>query len=246
MRVVDGSVLGLIVPWLQAPVVEPSKEGKPPTVRRNPPGTPQGGVLSPLLANIYWHWFDHLFLRGDGPAQWAKAQLVRSADDLVVVARFISPQRGGWIEGKLEGWLGLKINRDKTRIIDLRQPGQSLDFLGYRFRLNRDQSGLPKRYWNRQPSPKAMAKERDAIRELINPHQSHTPLPELIGRVNRHRKGGAHYFGLGYPRKAFHQLNHFVRSRLGKHLHRRSQRGWRAREGVSRYAHLNHLGLVNR
>jgi RNA-directed DNA polymerase len=91
-----------------------------------------------------------------------------------------------------------------------------------------------------------MAKERDAIRELINPQQSHTPLPEWIERVNRHRKGWANYFRLGYPRKAFRQLNEFVRSRLGKHLHRRSQRGSRAREGVSLYAHLNHLGLVNR
>jgi RNA-directed DNA polymerase len=245
MRVVDGSVLGLIRQWLQAPVVEPSQEGKPPTVRRNTQGTPQGGVLSPLLANLYLHWFDHLFLRADGPAHWAKAQLVRYADDLVVLARYISPQLDGWIEDKLEGWLGLKINRDKTRTLDLRQRGQSLDFLGYRFQFDRDQYGLPKRYWNLQPSPKAMAKERDALRALINPHQSHTPLPELIERVNRHRKGWANYFSLGYPRKAFGQLNHFVRSRLGQHLHRRSQRGWRAGEGVSLYAHLNHLGLIN-
>jgi RNA-directed DNA polymerase len=60
--------------------------------------------------------------------------LVRYADDLVVVARFISPQLEGWIEGKLEGWLGLKLNRDKTRLVDLRQPDPSLDFLGARFR----------------------------------------------------------------------------------------------------------------
>lgn len=245
MRVVDGSVLGLIRQWLRAPVVERTQDGNGPTIRRNSQGTPQGGVLSPLLANIYLHWFDHLFQRADGPAHWAKAQLVRYADDFVVVARYISPPLGAWIEGKLEGWLGLKINRDKTRIIDLRQPGQSLDFLGYRFRLDQDQYGLPKRYWNLQPSPKAMAKERDAIRELINPHQSHTPLPELITRVNRHRQSWAKYFRLGYPRKAFRQLNHLARSRLGQHLRRRSQRGWRAREGVSLYAHLNHLGLVN-
>src|SRR5207248_4023060 len=74
MRVVDGSVLGLIRQWLKAPVVEPPKGTKPPTVQRNDRGTPQGGVLSPLLANIYLHWFDHLFERGDGRAQWAKAK----------------------------------------------------------------------------------------------------------------------------------------------------------------------------
>ena len=244
MRVVDGAVLGLIRQWLQAPVVEGAKEGKAPTVRRNDRGTPQGGVLSPLLANVYLHWFDHLFERKDGPAQWAKAKLVRYADDFVIVARYISTQLRDWIEGKLEGWLGLQINREKTRMVDLGQAGQSLDFLGYTFRLMKDQYGRPQRYWNLQPSCKAMAREREALRKLIGPHQSHTPMPELIERLNRHLKGWSNYFKLGFPRKAFRQLNHFVRYRLGGHLGRRSQRGWRAREGVSLYAHLDHLGLV--
>jgi RNA-directed DNA polymerase len=245
MRVVDGSVLGLIRQWLKAPVVEPSRDGKPPTVRRNDRGTPQGGVLSPLLANIYLHWFDHLFQRADGPARWAKAKLVRYADDFVVLARHISAQLRGWIEGKLEGWLGLQINREKTRVLDMRASGQSLDFLGYTFRKDRDRYGRPQRDWNlEQPSRKAMAREREALRQLINPHQSHTPLPELIGRLNRNLRGWSNYFKLGYPRQAFRHLNHFVRHRLGKHLQRRSQRGWRARQGVSLYAHLQHLGLV--
>jgi RNA-directed DNA polymerase len=244
MRVVDGSVLGLIRQWLKAPVVEPPQGGKPPSVHRNDRGTPQGGVLSPLLANIYLHWFDHLFERGDGPAQWAKAKLVRYADDFVVLARYISPQLLGWIEGKLEGWLGLQINREKTRVLDLRQTGQSLDFLGYTFRYDRDQYGRAQRYWNLQPSAKARSREREAVRQLINPKQCYTPLPELVERLNRHLRGWANYFGLGYPRQTFRDLNHFVRCRLGKHLRRRSQRGWRARQGVSLYTHLDHLGLV--
>jgi RNA-directed DNA polymerase len=244
MRVVDGSVLGLIRQWLKAPVVEPPQGGKPPSVHRNDRGTPQGGVLSPLLANIYLHWFDHLFERADGPAQWAKAKLVRYADDFVVLARYISPQLRGWIEGKLEGWLGLQINREKTRMVDLRQTGQSLDFLGYTFRHDRDQHGRAQRYWNLQPSAKARSREREAVRQLINPKQCYTPLPELVERLNRHLRGWANYFGLGYPRQTFRDLNHFVRCRLGKHLRRRSQRGWRARQGVSLYTHLDHLGLV--
>ena len=200
--------------------------------------------MSPLLANVYLHWFDHLFGRSDGPGQWAKAKLIRYADDFVVLARHISGSLQGWIESKLEGWLGLEINREKTRVLDLRQLGQSLDFLGYTFRYDRDQYGGLWRYWNLVPSRKAMDREREALRELINPHQSHTPLPELIGRLNRHLRGWAKYFGLGYPRKAFRHLNHFVRYRLGKHLDRRSQRGWRVREGISLYAHLDHLGLI--
>lgn len=244
MRVVDGSVLGLIRQWLKAPVVEPPQDGKPPTVRRNNRGTPQGGVLSPLLANLYLHWFDHLFQRADGPVQWAKAKLVRYADDFVVLARYMSPRLRGWIEGKLEGWLGLQINREKTRVFDLRQTGQSLDFLGYTFRYDRDQYGREQRYWNLHPSRKAMMREREALRQLINPQQSHTPLPELIPRLNRHLRGWSNYYRLGYPHKAFRDLNHFVRARLGKHLRRRSQRGWRARQGIGLYAHLEHLGLV--
>jgi RNA-directed DNA polymerase len=88
VRVVDGSVLRLIRMWLRAPVVEEGTGGKgKPTIKRNKKGTPQGGVISPLLANIYLHWFDRTFYRSDGPAQWAKATLVRYADDCVPRAR---------------------------------------------------------------------------------------------------------------------------------------------------------------
>src|SRR5204863_7855379 len=99
-------------------------------------------------------------------------------------------------------------------------------------------------YWDLQPTRKANAREREALRQLVNPQQTHTPLPELIERLNRPLRGWANYFGLAYPRKAFRQINHFVRVRLGQHLRRRSQRGWRGRQGVSLYAHLEHLGLV--
>ena len=189
MRVVDGSILRLIRQWLKAPAVEPSRDGKPPTVRRNERGTPQGGVLSPLLANIYLHWFDHLFQRADGPAQWAKAKLVRYADDFVVLARYISPQLRGWIEGKLEGWLGLEINREKTRVLDLRQTGQSLDFLGYTFRYDRDRLGRAKRYWNLTPSRKAVTRERAVLHEKLSLRRSHVPLSDLIVELNRHLRG---------------------------------------------------------
>jgi RNA-directed DNA polymerase len=243
MRVVDGAILNLIRQWLRAPVVEGKEKGQPPSVHRNDHGTPQGGVLSPLLANVYLHWFDQAFHRAGGPGQWAKAKLIRYADDFVVLARHVDERLQRWIEETLEGWLGLQINREKTRTMDLRQPDTSLDFLGYTFRLARDEKGRRWRYWRLEPSGKALNRERAALRAIIHPGQCHTPLPDLIGRLNRHLRGWSNYFGLGYPRKAFRRINHYVEARLGKHLNRRSQRGWRARIGVSLHAHLKHMGL---
>ena len=243
MRVVDGSVLGLIRQWLNAAVVEASKDGKPPTVGRRDRGTPQGGVLSPLLANVYLHWFDHLFERADGPSRWAGAKLVRYADDFVVMARYIGPRLTEWIEGKLEGWLGLTINREKTRVIRVTESGEYLDFLGYRFRHDRDLKGRARKYWNWEPSPKAQAREREALRELTGVGQGMTPVVELIERINLHRRGWSQYFSLGYPRQSYRKMNRFVEERLRFHLGRRSQRPWRPPEGVSVHDHLQTLGL---
>lgn len=243
MRVTDGSVLRLIRMWLKAPVVE-TEDGKPPTVKRNEKGTPQGGVISPLLANIYLHWFDTVFHRGDGPAQWAKAKLIRYADDFVVMARHISPQLEAFIEQKIEGWLGLSINREKTCVYDARESGRTLDFLGYRFRYDRERNGRPQRYWNLVPSPKALQRERNALRRMTGPEQCFTPLPELIERLNRQMRGWANYFSLGYPRAARRHINWYVRERLTRHAQRRSQRGYKPAEGESFYMHFKKMGLV--
>lgn len=243
MRVVDGSVLRLIRMWLKAPVVETEK-GKPPTVKRNGKGTPQGGVISPLLANLYLHWFDTVFHRADGPAHWAKATLIRYADDFVVMARYISPQLVAFIERKVEGWLGLSINREKTRVYDARESGRTLDFLGYSFRYDQDRHGRAWRYWNPVPSRKALQRERDALRRMTGPEQCFTPMPELIGRLNRHMRGWANYFSIGYPRMARRHINRYVCERLTRHAQRRSQRGYRPAEGVSFYVHFHRLGLI--
>lgn len=243
MRVVDRSVLKLIRMWLMAPVVETEK-GKKPTVRRNKKGTPQGGVISPLLANIYLHWFDKVFYRADGPAQWAKAKLVRYADDFVVLAYYMSPQLQKFIEAKIEDWLGLKINRAKTGVFDARKHGQTLDFLGYSFRYDQDRFGRNLRYWNLFPSQKAGKRERVVLKEMTGPRQCFKPLPKLIEELNDQMRGWANYFQLGYPRAMFRDINAYVRERLTRHVQRRSQRGYRPPEGKSYYSHFKKLGLI--
>lgn len=243
MRVTDGSVLKLIRMWLKAPVVE-KEEGKPPKVKRNDKGTPQGGVISPLLSNIYLHWFDVVFHRKDGPAQWAKAKLVRYADDFVVLARYIGPQLETFIETKIEGWLGLEINREKTRVFNAREQGQTLDFLGYSFRYDKDRYGRPVYYWNLIPSRGALQRERDKLREMTGPEQCFKPLPDLVEELNRQMRGWANYFSLGYPRVAYRHINSYVRMRLTRHVKRRSQRGYWPPNGVSYYEHFKKLGLV--
>jgi RNA-directed DNA polymerase len=201
-------------------------------------------VISPLLANVYLHWFDKVFHRADGPARWTGAKLVRYADDFVVLARFIDGRITNWIESKIEDWLGLELNRDKTRVLNLRDVGESLDFLGYTFRCDRDLRGRAWRYLNLFPSAKSLARERQALRELTGVRLCYKPLPELIGDLNLQLNGWANYFSQGYPRDAFRRINRYVRERLYVHLRRRSQRPWRPPKGTTAYAQFAKMGRV--
>ena len=238
MRVADRSVLGLIRMWLEAPIMEEKQRFN------NDRGTPQGGVASPLLANIYLHWFDKKFHRQDGPANWAKARLTRYADDFVVQARYQSSRLKQWIEGELEGWLGLVINREKTRTIQLKEESANLDFLGYSFRYEKDRQGRPWRYLSLFPSVKSLEKEREKIRELTGPKQCFKPVSELVEELNEHLAGWKNYFKVGYCRREFRKINYFVQCRMVRHLNRRSQRGYKLPEGTSVYAYLNQLGVI--
>jgi RNA-directed DNA polymerase len=244
MRIADRAVLKLIRMWLQTPVVEvPEGKGGAPKVSRPQEGTPQGGVISPLLANLYLHWFDKVFHGSQGPAQWAKAKLVRYADDFVVLARSVGPKLTGYIEAKLESWMGLELNREKTRVVNLKEEGASLDFLGFTFRYDCDLRGRGHRYLNVTPSKKALGRERARLYEMTNSKQCFKPLPSLIEELNRHLKGWANYFSFGYPRVAFRQINSYVGERLTRHAQRRSQRPFRPPRDVSFYAHFQRLGL---
>jgi RNA-directed DNA polymerase len=235
-------MLNLTRMWLRAVVVEKDDKGKRGV--RPKAGTPQGGVISPLLANAYLHWFDLMFHIMSGPANWAGAKLVRYADDFVILARHQGTRLKSWIESAVEVRLGLEINRDKTKIVKLKEKGRCLDFLGYSFRYDLDLKGRGYRYLNAFPSRKALAKEREKLRDMTAARHCFLSIPALIHQLNRHLAGWANYFCFGYPRVAFRMINHHVRNRLHRHLKRRSQRRYRPPKGVSLYRHLADLGLA--
>ena len=244
-RVVDRSVLQLIRMWLEAPVVERSEgQGGGHQWSRPKKGTPQGGVASPLLANLYLHWFDALFHGPQGPARKADVKLVRYADDFVALAKQMGSETIEFIESRLEGKFQLEINREKTRVVNLRNKGASLDFLGYTFRYDRDLKGRARKYLNVFPSKKAVQRERAKLHEMTDSHQCFKPIAKLIGELNRHLKGWANYFSIGYPMSVYGEIDRYVQGRLIQHLQRRSQRPYHPPSGASWSGHLVRLGLL--
>ena len=243
-RISDRSVLKLVHMWLQTPIEETDENGRK-TLRRPTAGTPQGGVISPLLANLYLHWFEVVFYRNDGPACWAKAELVRYADDFVVLARYQGERLTRWIETTLEGRFGLTINREKTKIVRLGSiGGEGLDFLGFTLRYERSVLPHSDRYLHVGPSRKAMGRVRQKLRELTAPRVCYKPALVIVAEVNRLLDGWSQYFGYGHARRAFASVNYHALNRMSIHLRRRSQRGHRPPNGRSLYEHLyTYLGL---
>jgi RNA-directed DNA polymerase len=241
-RIADGAVLRLLRLWLTCTVEE--KDGSGHITRTHPvKGTPQGGVIPPLLANIFLHQLDEAFQNDPtSPLLSANARLVRYADDFVVMARFMGNRITGWLERKLETELGLMLNREKTRIVRMKERGKSLDFLGFTLRYDRDLQGRAHRYLNIFPAWKATERYKDKIRALTI-CGCKRPLMSTIGMVNSLNSGWKEYFRFGYPRKCFRALNWFTMIRFRGLLSHRSQRKCRPlKDGESLYAGLKRLG----
>src|SRR5258708_16554673 len=119
-----------------------------------------------------------------------------------------------FIESRLEGKVQLEINREKTRVVDLRDERTSLNFLGYTFRYDRDLKGREQRYLNVFPSKKAVQREREKLHEMTDSHQCFKPIATLIGELNRHLKGWANYFSIGYPTAAYWETDWFAQHPL--------------------------------
>ncbi|MBP7866970.1 MAG: maturase [Acidobacteria bacterium] len=140
--------------------------------------------------------------------------------------------------------MGLELNREKTRVVNVRGTGESLDFLGYTFSYEPDRHGRGHRYLNMAPSKKSLNREREKLREMTGSKYCFKPVKTMIGEINRHLRGWSNYYGHGYPRKAFRAINWYVRVRMKIHLRRRSQRPYRPPEGVTMYEQLKRLGLI--
>lgn len=239
MRISDGRVLGLIRHWLKVCVQEPNGVRISPKGR----GTPQGGVISPLLANIYLHWFETI-VSLTAKACGQVMSIVRYADDFVILARSWADGFLQGVEGILEGRMGLTVNREKTKVLDFREPHTTLTFLGYDFRMVRDRLfGTGKRYLTFGPSKKSMKRVREKIHAITHARNGLLTVEKVVGRLNKLTKGWGAFYSVGYPSKAFHAVNGYALRRMARFLNRKSQRRYRLKFADTYYGELNHYGM---
>ena len=220
-RVSDRRVLKLIRGWLKAGVLE---EGRREETRT---GTPQGGVISPLLSNIYLHVLDRVWQRrceGLGV-------LVRYADDFVVLCRrrADAEEARRRVELTLQ-YLGLEAHPEKTRLVDLAWGKEGFEFLGCRLRKCRSVRHPDRMFLQRWPAPRSMKRLRARIRELTDArHDGVKDVRVVIAWLNPVLRGWGNYFRTGNASRKFTQIDHYVQQRLGLFLARR--------RGVRRYRH---------
>lgn len=211
-RVSDGSILRLVKLFLKAPFVE-EKPGKR-SIHPNSCGTPQGGVISPLLANVYLNSLDH----GVNDDPKLEAKLVRFADDFVLLCR---PGHGVALYERLKVYLGckgLKLNEAKTRVLDARR--ESFQFLGFQIAWRRGiRTG--RSYPHVEPSAKAQQKLRDKVRGFLSRWTTGRSCVASVGDVNRAVRGWSNYFHYRNCTKVFASNQHWLRQRLRRWLWRK-------------------------
>jgi RNA-directed DNA polymerase len=216
-RIVDKHLLHLLKMWLQVPVEERDEKGKKRLTggRDNDRGTPQGGVISPLLANLYMN----RMLKGwrqTGRGEQYRARIVNYADDFVILSRGKAKESLEWTRGVLRR-LGLTLNEQKTSIRNARK--ERFDFLGYTFGPHYSRR-TGREYIGYSPSKKSVNRARRNVGEHLGTHNV-APWEEVRDRLNQKLKGWKAYFGLGSPWKAFEVLDEHVEERVRHFLRRR-------------------------
>jgi RNA-directed DNA polymerase len=238
-RIVDGSVLALIRQWLKATIVEPDGVWRKPRGK----GTPQGGVISPLLSNIYLHWFEtcaNIIAKGTGQHM----AIVRYADDFVILAREWKEGFRQGVESAIEGRFGLVVNRDKTRCVDMKAPHESLSFLGYEFRYVYPRRVAGPRYLEYGPSRKSVKRVCKKVKELTKSTRGLIPAEKMVADINRVVDGWGRYFRCGYPSRMFGKVNWYVSRRMYLWLNGKSQRGYKLKYAENYCAELSRMGLL--
>jgi len=212
-RISDRRVLKLIRQWLAAGVMEDG------TVRETLAGTPQGGVISPLLANIYLHLLDRLWAKKCG----SLGILIRYADDFVVMSPTESKAKEALRQVQfVMNKLGLVLHPEKTRMVDLRRGKGSFVFLGCTIRKKRSILRNPRKYYmHRWPSPKAMKRLRNRVREITGTRGSREDVKQIIAKLNPVLRGWGNYFRTGTCRREFHKMDDYVFERLTRWQYRR-------------------------
>ena len=219
-RISDRNVLHLIKMWLKVPVVE---NGRTYGGRKNRYGTPQGGVISPLLANIYLNGLDKAVCRQAGVFRCNKVGIVRYADDFILMAKRITPECVKYLQQLLKR-MKLTLNTEKTRRINARKT--AFDFLGHTFRYSKDLYGRDCKYWCVEPSKKAKKRLCSSIRNYLNKNGFCNPT-EVVKGLNLKLKGWINYFtieGVTYPTKAKRDIRYYLFKKLQRYYKRKSQR----------------------
>jgi RNA-directed DNA polymerase len=221
-RVSDRRILKLLRKWLQAGVMD---EG---VTQRTVAGTPQGGVISPLLANIYLHVLDTELTRRN------VGELVRYADDGVVLCRSAAQAEHALaaVEEILTG-LGLRLHPEKTKVVDLREGRGGLDFLGCHFRARMsgrlwEQKRIVRYYLHRWPSQRAMTRLRTKVRDRTGRNRVGTDIRDVIADLNPILRGWGNYFRTGNATAKFDQIDRYVVWRLKRLLIKKRGRNLRA------------------
>ncbi|MEO8008174.1 MAG: group II intron reverse transcriptase/maturase, partial [Betaproteobacteria bacterium] len=215
-RIVDGGILHLIKQWLKAPVIGEDDNGVKKTVgggKANGKGTPQGGVISPLLANCYLHILDRIWQRRYLKAK-LQAHLVRYADDFVVLCKAGVEEPLKVVRHVIER-LGLSLNETKTRTVDATEG--SFNFLGFSIRMSRGmRTGKP--YPNVRASEKSLMKIKTKLTQLTGRELTPIALETIVGKVNRSLQGWVNYFHYRNSTQVMEKVKTHAEQRLRTHL----------------------------
>ena len=239
-RVADGAVLRLIKLWLKAPIEERDGDGRRRIVggKRNKRGTPQGGVASPLLANIYMNRFlKHWRLTGRDEA--FRAHVVSYADDFVILSRGCAAEALAWTKAVMTR-LGLTLNEAKTSLRDARQ--ERFTFLGYSFGPHWYKAN-GQWYLGTSPSKKSVQRLKTTVGNLLVPGNN-APWQEVRDTLNRSLRGWSNYFCYGTRRSAFRSVDRYTYERVRDFLARRHKVAGRGTRRFSYDAVYGELGLL--